>query len=73
MRYTAVFEFDEEPAVRAGADWLGGKLCAVAFADEFVALRLLREFAEAIADGEGDPQEMAIQTLERLDEARGHA
>ena len=67
MRYTAVFEFDgEAPAVSASDGWMGGKLCAVSFADEFFALEKLRELAEAIADGDGDPQEMAIQTLELL-------
>jgi len=67
MRYTAVFEFDgEAPAVSAGDGWIGGKLCAVSFSDEFFALEKLRELAEAIADGDGDPQEMAIQTLELL-------
>lgn len=67
MRYTAVFEFDgEAPAVGAGDGWKGGKLCAVSFSDEFFALEKLRELAEAIADGDGDPQEMAIQTLELL-------
>ena len=67
MRYTAVFEFDgEAPAVSASDGWMGGKLCAVSFADEFFALEKLRELAEAIADGDGDAQEMAIQTLELL-------
>ena len=32
-----------------------------------IALEKLRELAEAIADGDGDAQEMAIQTLELLD------
>jgi hypothetical protein len=67
MRYTAVFEFDgAAPGVSAGDGWKGGKLCAVSFSDEFFALEKLREVVEAIADGDGDPQEMAIQTLELL-------
>jgi len=67
MRYTAVFEFNgEAPAVSANDGWNGGKLCAVSFSDELFALEKLRELAEAIADGDGCPQEMAIQTLELL-------
>jgi hypothetical protein len=68
MRYTAVFEFPagSVPSVRASDGWLGGTLCAVAFQDEFFALEKLRELAEAIANGDGDAREMAIQTLELL-------
>ena len=67
MRYTAVFEFEGDPPRIGDADgWKGGKLCAVAFEDEFFALEKLRELAEAIADGDGDAREMAIQTLELL-------
>jgi hypothetical protein len=67
MRYTAVFEFEgRPPSICAKDGWKGGKLCAVAFEDQFFALEKLRELAESIADGDGDPQEMAIQTLELL-------
>ena len=68
MRYTAVFEFEgEPPAINKNDGWKGGKLCAVSFQDDMIALEKLRELAEAIADGDGDAQEMAIQTLELLD------
>lgn len=70
MRYTAVFEFDGAPSVRAADGWLGGRLCTVVFADEVAGYRRLLELVEAIADGDGDPREMAIQTLETLYEER---
>lgn len=66
-RYTAVFEFDGyEPYVNRGDTWKGGKLCRVSFSDELVVLDELKKLVEAIAEGEGDPQQMAIQTLEQI-------
>ena len=76
MRYTAVFEFSgEPPRVGRNDTWKGGTLCAISFADELLALAKLRKLAEAIADGDGDAQEMAIHTLELLDEhyAQSHS
>lgn len=72
MIYTASFVFinGNKPKVGAGDSWLGGSLCRVSFSDEFYALEKLRQLAEAIANGDGDPQEMAIQTLELLDARR---
>jgi len=66
MRYTAVFEFAEEPTIKKSDTWLGGTLCIVQFSDVIKELELLRETVEAIAFGDGDAQEMAQQTLDLL-------
>ncbi len=66
MRYTAVFEFAEEPTIKRSDSWNGGKLITIQFSDAIKELELLRETVEAIAFGDGDAQEMAQQTLDLL-------
>lgn len=46
-RYTAVFEFEEAPAVCVKDTWLGGKLCAVQFNDALVEIDRLRNQVNA--------------------------
>jgi len=68
MRYTAVFEFAEEPTIKKSDTWLGGTLCIVQFSDALKELEILRGVVEAIAfgDDDGDPYSLAQQTLDLL-------
>lgn len=68
VRYTVVFEFDEEPKIKGNDSWLGGKLCIVQFSDALKELEILRGVVEAIAfgDDDGDPYTLAQQTLDIL-------
>lgn len=72
MRYTSVFEWPngKDPTISANDGWLGGKLCSVTFADDTFALEKLRELAEDIASGYGNPCEMAIQALDLIEQNR---
>lgn len=48
MKYTAVFEFEEEPNIKKSDAWLGGKLCSVQFSDALEELDLLKLKMESI-------------------------
>jgi len=68
MRYTAVFEFDEEPTIKRADSWKGGKLITIQFSDALKELEILRGVVEAIAFGDdnGDPYSLAQQTLDLI-------
>jgi hypothetical protein len=43
MKYTAVFEFKEEPDIKKSDSWLGGELCSVQFSDALEELDALHK------------------------------
>jgi hypothetical protein len=62
MKYTAVFDFENEPTIKASDSWLGGKLCVIQFSDALDELNKLEEKMEAIQnwyDTDGSVEELS--------------
>lgn len=48
MKYTAVFDFENEPTIKSSDSWLNGQLCVIQFSDAIDELNQLKKKMEAI-------------------------
>ena len=63
MRYTAVFEFKDEPHIKKSDTWLDGTLCVINFSDALAELEALQAKMKMTEQNKAMHQEFLFVTL----------